>query len=221
MAYTHSRYKRFQSGGAVLAEDTTAAPELAATIDTDAPISSEADDPSIALQKQIAALRASEEIQRQRAAAQSVPPLSARQMAFVEANPDFMKNPEIAKEALMAAHRAGHEQDSQAFHAAVKKSFDEKMMMSHPDLSVEIFPPERAPQLPMHDRDRMASYVSAPVSRESASNGYDYSDKGSRVKMTPQMKEAARIAGISEVEYAEQVLRLRQEKAEGNYGGAP
>ena len=32
-------------------------------------------------------------------------------------------------------------------------------------------------------------------------------------------KEAARIAGISEAEYAKQVLELRKQKALGNYGG--
>jgi hypothetical protein len=208
-----TNFKRFQSGGAVLAEAPS--PEIAASINTDASLSSEADEASRALQAQISALRESERLQRER---NTAPALTARQAAFVQANPDFMKNPEIARESLMAAYQAGHEQDSDAFHRAVKANFDARMM-PRPNLSMDISIPERAPQLPSHGHDRMASYVSAPVSRETSVNGYDHGDRGSRVRLSIAQKEAARIAGITEKEYAEQVLRLRQEKRDGYHGG--
>lgn len=59
--------------------------------------------------------------------------------------------------------------------------------------------------------------VSAPPSREvPSSNGNR--DSG-RITLTRAQKEAAKIAGVDEKVYAEQLLRLKQEKAQGNYGG--
>lgn len=59
--------------------------------------------------------------------------------------------------------------------------------------------------------------TSAPPSREAVSSS------GKRVEtsitLSQAQKEAAKIAGISEKEYATQLLKLRQEKANGNYGG--
>lgn len=65
---------------------------------------------------------------------------------------------------------------------------------------------------------RSASMVTAPVTREapSATSG---SGRTSKVTLTPQQKEAAKIAGISEVEYAKQFQVLLSAKADGNYGG--
>ena len=61
--------------------------------------------------------------------------------------------------------------------------------------------------------------VSAPPSREvPTSNGARGS---SRVTLSPQQKEAARIAGISIEDYARHLIRLNEEKASGNYGGSP
>jgi hypothetical protein len=64
---------------------------------------------------------------------------------------------------------------------------------------------------------------SAPPSRSvPQSNGRGYLSNDLRsVDMTPAMKEAAAIAGISIQEYARQVIRLRQEKEMGNHGGQP
>ena len=59
---------------------------------------------------------------------------------------------------------------------------------------------------------------SAPPSREvPSSDGRRYDD--GRITLTVAQKEAAAIAGISQEEYAAQVLRLQQEKANGNYTG--
>ena len=63
--------------------------------------------------------------------------------------------------------------------------------------------------------------MSAPVSRETSANGYGGGDRPGKVTLTPAMKEAAKVSGISEIEYAEQVLRLRKAKANGDYGGSP
>jgi hypothetical protein len=61
--------------------------------------------------------------------------------------------------------------------------------------------------------------VSAPPSREvPTSNG---ARTGTRITLSPRQKEAAAIAGISEVQYAANLLRLNEEKANGRYGGDP
>jgi len=60
--------------------------------------------------------------------------------------------------------------------------------------------------------------VSAPPSREALNAS---GKRNSRITLTMQQKEAARIAGISEEDYAKGLMRLSQEKLNGNYGGAP
>jgi len=64
------------------------------------------------------------------------------------------------------------------------------------------------------------SAVSAPPSRESPSWTGGQST-GRRITLTPAMREAARISGISEEQYAKGLLRLREEKERGNYTGKP
>ncbi len=75
---------------------------------------------------------------------------------------------------------------------------------------------------PVHVELASRPPVSAPPSREtpSWSNGSP-SSRSSRITLTPQQKEAARIAGISEEDYARGLTRLAQEKSKGHYGGQP
>jgi hypothetical protein len=42
-----------------------------------------------------------------------------------------------------------------------------------------------------------------------------------KVRLSPEQVEAARFSGLTLAEYAAQVIRLRQEKAEGSHGGKP
>lgn len=55
-------------------------------------------------------------------------------------------------------------------------------------------------------------FVSAPVTREAMSWSGKREDRPGSIVLTPAMKEAAKIAGITETAYAIQLLRLRQEK---------
>lgn len=59
--------------------------------------------------------------------------------------------------------------------------------------------------------------VSAPVSREvpTGSSG----ERNSRVTLSAAQLDAAKIAGITPKEYAEQLLKLREHKSNGMYGG--
>lgn len=59
-----------------------------------------------------------------------------------------------------------------------------------------------------------ASIMSAPVSREAPSG----SRSSSKITLTKDEKEAARIAGVTEVEYAKNKQRLAEMRADGTYG---
>jgi len=61
--------------------------------------------------------------------------------------------------------------------------------------------------------------VSAPVTREvPTSQGQD---RTGRITLSVAQKDAAKIAGITEKEYAEQLIKLREHKTNGMYGGQP
>lgn len=73
--------------------------------------------------------------------------------------------------------------------------------------------PRRAEPEPQH-------FVSAPVSREPPSSYYGGHRSG-QIRLTPDQREAARIAGITEVEYARELERFLIAKANGDYTGKP
>lgn len=63
------------------------------------------------------------------------------------------------------------------------------------------------------------SVVSAPVSREVPSSSGNRS--GNSIRLTAAQREAAKLAGITEAEYAKQLVNLNNAKANGSYGGQP
>lgn len=67
------------------------------------------------------------------------------------------------------------------------------------------------------DTQRRQPVMSAPPTRDvpGASNGYQ---RPSQVTLTPEQREAARIAGIDEVTYARNVIKLNEMKKAGHYG---
>jgi hypothetical protein len=60
------------------------------------------------------------------------------------------------------------------------------------------------------------SIVSAPVSREAPSTPNN-DRSSSQVKLTPAQREYAKIAGVSEKVYAEQLQKINKMKANGSY----
>jgi hypothetical protein len=61
---------------------------------------------------------------------------------------------------------------------------------------------------PVNDR-----FVSAPVSRETTSWTGRREDRPGRITLSVAQREAARISGLTDVQYAQQLIRLREEKA--------
>ena len=199
------RPKAYATGGAVLPEGPVTS-EI--TNEVDAP-KSEVDDASAAFQAQIDSLRRAEQIQR---SAPPAPQLTTNQAAFLRDNPHMMEAPHVLSAAIVKAHQAGYEPDSKAFHQAVARHFE------HMNAPMDI-PMDTPTAKPLSIPDRAVSYYSAPVSRETQANGgYDsYGERPGRVTLSIAQKEAARISGISETEYAEQELRRRQLKSEGYF----
>jgi len=65
------------------------------------------------------------------------------------------------------------------------------------------------------DRTR-GTVVSAPVSRDAP--GGSRPTRPSQIRLTKAQVEAARLAGITEQEYAKQLIKLGEFKADGHYG---
>jgi hypothetical protein len=200
--------QRFNTGGAVTAEspaDTTvnimAAPEAAE------------DDASAAFKVQIANQRRAEQLQR---AKDSV-------NRMLNENPAMMQHQGLTQLAEREALREGLDPLSDEFHQAVKRNFYAKYDTGEQPEQPPIDAPKASHTADVEPSEpRRSVMTSAPVSREGtqATGSYNaYGERPGQVHMTVAMKEAAKIAGITEREYAENVLRLRAEKKAGNYGG--
>lgn len=74
-----------------------------------------------------------------------------------------------------------------------------------------------SPVREQQDTSRKTSILSAPVSREVPSTGSGQRQSG-RVTLTRDQIEAAKIAGVSPAEYARQLVKLNEMKANGEYG---
>jgi hypothetical protein len=237
MARTKSAYRQFKDGGVVLPETP---PELSVAIDTDVTPKEMADDPSSALLKQIDALRQSEQAAKDRLAQAAAIPhsraetiarwqqagMTAKQAAFLNNNPEMVDEPNMLEIATRAAHLAGHAADTDDFFSAVSSHFNKYSRPDDASKAEDIAEPVEAkinrysePSEASSPRANSASMFSAPVSRETQANGSynSYGDRPGRVTLSVAQKEAARFAGISEVDYAKGVLELRERKANGDY----
>lgn len=195
----------------------------------------EADEAALALQKQIDALRRSEELARQHQvqAAQRQPTreqilaawkqqgLSDAEARFLEENPAMIDNAGLTAFASGQAAQRGHERGSEEYLRATREIFNQHLAHLQQAAATNAAPqPTPAFFKPPPARPRAASnasIVSAPVSRE-VPDGTVRSEPAndpSRVKLTAEEVEAARLSGVSLREYAEGKLRLAREKRDG------
>jgi hypothetical protein len=205
-----------------------------AAIDTAIPT----DEATLALQKQLADLRKSEELQRQYAMHQHAVQMSQRaqpqtrvqflqsqgltktEAEWFDSREDIMSsmsNQQLASEAAAEALAAGIERDSPEFFQAVEEGFAKRLQAAEqPAPAPAFFAPRPAPSPAPAAPDRSGMY-SAPVSRGTPSG-----ETGQRpvrtIRLTAEEQEYARVAGISDVEYARQKQKLAQAKAAGDYG---
>jgi hypothetical protein len=223
MARLKSRYRQYAAGGAVQAEPPVASPDVVMSIDTDTALSG--DDPSDALQKQINALRNSEQIQRQQSEhATQV----ARLTALIGQNPDMIQNPMLLQMAANEVEREGHNLPlhSDEFFHKVKANFEGRMRrLNEPDdlpLKPSIEPAPKFFEVPEPKPRSNPSMYSAPVSREVPGSSREATEiasgrASSRVTLSIEQKDMARRLGQTEREYAEGLLELRRRKSEGFY----
>jgi hypothetical protein len=202
----------------------------------------EPDEATLALQNQLAHLKKSEELQRQYAqhmAQQAQRPMSRKEklatwranggdegdISFLESNPQMIDRHDVTVVAAEEAAQQGHERGTDDHRQATKEIFDRHLghQQAQPAASVQPAAADPAgffqpPPQPAHSRPDPASYVSAPVSRGVPSGETGYRP-ARQIKLTPQEQEYARVAGVSDVEYARQKQRLAQLRASGQYGG--
>lgn len=101
---------------------------------------------------------------------------------------------------------AGHEAYSQPYFEWVET----ELGMRQKEQTMNKEEPDDEPQT----RGRI---VSAPVTREVPTG--NSGERAGRVTLTVAQKDAAKISGISEKDYAEQLLKLKEHKSNGMYGG--
>jgi hypothetical protein len=209
--------------------------------------SAKADEATIRLKKQIDDLKKSEEIQRQRQTVAVQPtPEQALQFwksngldeageRFLLAHPQHILG--LTNFAGQRASQQGHQFGSAAHIEAAKAVFHENLMRLEDQAQQRVpepsaterhvmppddyrptpaMPPPSSFPLPQStDEDRRSAFVSAPVSRETPSAGGSRSNR--QIRLTAEEREHARMAGVTEVEYAKQKQRLMDEQAAGRY----
>lgn len=243
MTRIKSRYRTFRDGGAVTADPSPiAVPPDAA----DVPASTDSDDAAIAFREQISNLNRAEEMQRQRPPQRSSRAvmleglrqqgLSETAITFLAENPAIADAPALADQAAKAARAEGHEPDTPGFFQSVRSHFAE--LAAEDDRGAIASAMETASrysgatsaepiaEMAALERDkfnRSAAMVSAPVSREAAVSwsGQRPAQRPGQVRLSVAQREAAKIAGISETEYAIELLNFEEAKRRDpqKYGG--
>lgn len=131
---------------------------------------------------------------------------------WLRAHPDYLSNPRKNAK-IQSLHWDVVEEGHEAFSKPYFDSLEIKLGM------------KAAPEIEEDDEDeeveerpvRKGPSVSAPVSREAPGNKEP--TRASEVRLTAKEVEAAKMAGITDAEYARQKLAMIKAKKEGHYGG--
>jgi hypothetical protein len=209
-----------------------------ASIDTAIP---EPDEATLTLQKQIADLKKSEQMQRefaqhvaaQRAAQMAAPEpalpsdpearialwrtqgLSDHDADFISEHLELAVEPHLTR--IASDEAAQHyERDTDAHRAATLEAFhrlqgQQAQAQPAPAATPEFF---RPPPAPSPTRAEPSAMYSAPVSRQAPSAGYRETNPR-QTKLSVEEQQVARASGISDVQYAQNKLRMLRERASG------
>jgi hypothetical protein len=197
----------------------------------DTPLDEATDEATLRLRRQIEALKQAEEYQRQATTTPQRPPSREEKLAqwrragLSEADERlFAENPAMIDydrlTALAAKEAANHHpRGSDDHREATRQIFNEQMARLQAQAtpapaqpSPDFFRPPPPPPAPEPSRE--ASYVSAPVSRGDV-GGYQRDPSPSSVRLTPEQKQIAAASGISEVDYAKNLILMRKQIANG------
>ena len=204
------------------------------------------DEATVALMRQLDHLRASEQAQKdfaaqvaaQRAAQMAAQPQRGSRSSRCGKSRAWTRRTQIPggesadgrparcdPRRVRSSRAAGVRRGTEAHRQATKEIFDQHLgqQQAQPAVSARpatdpagFFAPRPAPS-PAAAYEQRASIVSAPVSRGTAS--YETGQRPARtIRLTAEEQEFARIAGISDVEFAKQKQKLALAKANGDYG---
>jgi hypothetical protein len=200
--------------------------------ESDAPPNAAVDEATARLQRQIEELKRSEEIQRQAATMPQRPlsregkltawrtqGMSAEDERALTERPEMIDYPRLTAVAAHEAAQQGYARGTDGHRQATRQIFDEHLARLQAQDTArataqptpEFFRPLPPPPPPERER---SSIVSAPVSREVPSANGARSTR--QIRLTVDEREAAALAGVTEVEYAKQKQRLMDEQAAGN-----
>jgi hypothetical protein len=197
---------------------------VAVNVESDAPAKPEENDASLALKAQIDRLNHSEQLVRQQQqAANAARAANERRMSWLETTPGAKENAQALGPIHYEALDSGLIDTSPEYFAYLEQRLADLPKPAAAaatrvtDDMQRLAAQDRATQPPPRQRS-YASIVSAPVSREVPSTGSGRRQNSSRVVLTPQEQEMARISGVSLETYAREKLRLAQMRADGTYG---
>jgi hypothetical protein len=200
MANLKSRYRKFADGGAVTAEPAPISePDLTADVTADreqSPLSAE---------------------QEQWIEDWNAPPLAKR---WARDNVDILLN---RNEQLQAMHHElvqhGFEEYTEPYFAEINRRMaaepDDVGYYSSANSAIRVSPKAAVEEDEPEDLGRNRRLMSAPVSREpiSFSDGRRYSEQ--KITLSPAQREAARVAGVSEKTYADNLRKMLEMKERG------
>jgi hypothetical protein len=185
------------------------------------PVAPPQDDAAAALQRQINEIKRTEALQREQNDAQ-VAMLAAqeRRQAWLEATPAAKENVAALNVLHQAALNAGLADTSQEYFSFLENQLATLQRPAAAAANLVNEMQQRAAQVrpqeqPPRPTRLSAAHVSAPVSRE-IPTGAGMPCSG-RITLTLEQREAARMSGISEADYAKQLLKLRELQASGEY----
>ena len=223
--------------GAAKLPDPVADPKPPEMPATESPVDKAAKE-AIALQLRLKEMERAEQLNRE--AAQQPPPQAAepqqqqqptledhiahlppRVQGWYRKHPEFATDPERAAQIQYCHHVAAREVGEQF----TEPYFDrmEQMLNLAPranghDAQQRFERPPAPAAAPRYDppvrQQRSAVPMSAPVSRDSPSMATGR-PQGGPVRLTPAQKEAAQFSGVSEAEYARQLVKMERMKASG------
>ncbi len=211
--------RKYPSDAATESHEAMATPLPSPTIPLPEP-SGEKSDGVRAIQDQIEILRRARAQERQQEAAE--PTAEDRRRQWLESSSLARQHVAVLNDLHREALDAGHADTSPAYFDFMNDRLA-TLSAQNPapgahlveDMQHHIGTEDK--QEPEEAANVRSSFVSAPVSREPAS----YSGRprsGGLTRLTAAEREHARVAGISEAEYARQKLRYEQMRESGEYG---
>lgn len=196
------------------------APPVAEAINSDEPMSpspapSPADNASQVLKRQLEALQETRTLQEQ---------VQVAIAAAQERREAWLKSNQLAQQNYAALNALHNEAVQSGLVDTSPEYFDylnnrlASLQTQHPaaptHLVEEMRTMQHKPEPPQPKPVSVSNFVSAPVSRDIPSGDYR---RNGQITLTPQDREFARIAGVTDAEYAKQKARMLEMKATGEF----